>query len=169
MHGAGQVAPRQFFQGLTLRIPAPRFEGIGQVHDAVERRHALGAERVLADRRQHLGVVHAEEFSRQGRRERRMQNDRVIARKVVDRNRAAFALADEPRRRIEPREIVQHARQACLGWIGAVPACEVFSHARDAHAVLVPVLLSEVVANLSRELNKRQPFRALRSARMRFL
>lgn len=168
MHRLPQIPLRQRSQARALLVVAAGLEAVRQVENAIERRHLRVGERMLGDCGQYLRIGHAEHVACQCRGERRVQNHRMLPGVRVDGNAVLFALAQQPVRRVEPGEVVQHARKARLCRIHSMPAREVFRHARDSHAVCVPVFLSEMIAYAFSELRK--PHSSVeRSARKRCL
>ncbi len=133
------------------------FERVCEVDDAVEWRHRVGAGRVLFDRRKHVGIVDAEIFTRDRRAEPSVKQRRMFALDGVDCETARFGFRDQSLRRVQAREIVQHARDPGFARIDAVAARERFGAARDAQAMPVAMFLSDLLANSARQFRKRHP------------
>lgn len=83
-----------------------------------------------------------------------MQYDRVLARVFVDFQPELGAFSQQPFRRIQPREVVQHPRDTGFCRIGAMCTRQIFGHPRHPNAVRVPMFLPEMFANAFGELRK---------------
>ena len=122
------------------------------------------------DRLEHRRIRHAEPFPRKLRAEPRVEHDRMPALEIVDGQAACGAPLEQPLRRIEAREIVQHAGEPRALGIFAVSLRQAVGQPRDAHGVGVAMVLTEVLAYRAcerRERTRRQRSPSISSASAR--
>src|SRR5579863_1351851 len=79
----------------------------------------------------------------------------MSALEVVYEEVAFLAFVQQPRRRIETREIVQEPREASLARVDAVTLCERVGAARDADAVGVTLVLGKMLADAPQQAHER--------------
>ena len=102
------------------------------------------------DSGQHLRVLYSKVFPCKRRAKPRVQQHRVISLHRRDRKSARPRFLNQPLRRIQAREIVEHSGNACLVRIDAVTPREQLGAPGHAQAVPVAMRLTEMLANAAR-------------------
>ena len=151
VHRPSEIGERQSLECAAFGEIAAGFEPVGEVENLVQPAHPRARERVTFDRLQHATIDDGEFVARDRRTERRVQYDRIAPRERIDRDHSAFALCDEVLCIVQPRDVVQHARDARANRIFAVGLREPIGEPRDPDRVPVAMTLTEPVPNAMRQ------------------